>query len=190
MNRVGDLVGKKFGKLSVLGFSHKTSKHSYWLCKCDCGKEKTIRSGNLTGNHTKSCGCGDHDRKSQLALRLKKANTKDPEQVANNQTYNYYRVGARQRHLDFELTRLDVTNLIHTACHYCGDPPNNNCQVIREGGNIPIKIGGIDRLDNSKGYILNNCVPCCYTCNKAKSMLSILQFRQWIIKVHNRINQI
>lgn len=27
---------------------------------------------------------------------------------------------------------------------------------------------GIDRLDNQKGYEIENCIPCCYVCNKAK----------------------
>lgn len=57
MKRRVDLTGRVFGHLKVLNFSHEEGQHNYWLCVCDCGKEKTIRANNLTTGHTKSCGC-------------------------------------------------------------------------------------------------------------------------------------
>lgn len=32
-------------------------KDSYWICKCKCGKIKSIRKRDLTTGHSKSCGC-------------------------------------------------------------------------------------------------------------------------------------
>lgn len=52
-----DLTGKQFGRLTVLGFSHRTSKHSFWKCKCICGKETIVRGSHLKNGETKSCGC-------------------------------------------------------------------------------------------------------------------------------------
>lgn len=56
---IKDLVGKKFGRLLVISFSdiRGVSKHSYWLCKCECGKEKIVRGGHLKDNNVNSCGC-------------------------------------------------------------------------------------------------------------------------------------
>lgn len=54
-----NLIGKKFGKLTVLvqaGFD-KSRKNSKWLCRCDCGKMCVVLAGNLTRGETKSCGC-------------------------------------------------------------------------------------------------------------------------------------
>lgn len=51
-----DLAGQKFGRLMALRPSFK-SKRTYWLCKCECGKEKIIERGNLVCGRTKSCGC-------------------------------------------------------------------------------------------------------------------------------------
>lgn len=48
-----DLTGKKFGRLTVI----KYMNNSKWLCKCDCGNEKIVISGDLTRGHTVSCGC-------------------------------------------------------------------------------------------------------------------------------------
>lgn len=50
-----DLTGKVFGRLTVLGRSPHDIR--YWVCKCSCGKEKTIYGGNLTRGLTRSCGC-------------------------------------------------------------------------------------------------------------------------------------
>jgi hypothetical protein len=52
-----DLAGRKFGKLSVIKFSHMKNKQSYWLCKCDCGVEKLIAGNSLNHGKSKSCGC-------------------------------------------------------------------------------------------------------------------------------------
>lgn len=60
MSRIKDLVGQKFGRLTVIELSHQDkNKTAYWECKCDCGNEetKTVRGSQLTGGGTKSCGC-------------------------------------------------------------------------------------------------------------------------------------
>lgn len=53
-----DLAGKRFGRLTVIEFSH-TNKHrqSMWKCVCDCGNEATVTGIHLKNGHTQSCGC-------------------------------------------------------------------------------------------------------------------------------------
>lgn len=59
---VNDIVGKKFGKLTVLEYAGITgnkngnNRHEY-LCRCECGKEKLISRSNLLGGGVNSCGC-------------------------------------------------------------------------------------------------------------------------------------
>lgn len=57
-------VGERFGKLVVIRFSHKVGKMVYWLCRCDCGSEKAIRSGHLVSGRTVSCNCAKRTPKS------------------------------------------------------------------------------------------------------------------------------
>jgi hypothetical protein len=47
-----------------------------------------------------------------------------------------------------------------------------------------IKCSGIDRVDSNKGYTIDNCVPCCKTCNLAKAELSQRDFLDWVRKVY------
>lgn len=50
-----DLTGRRYGKLTVIRYDHLVDRRSYWLCKCDCGKEKVIRGDTLS--KIQSCGC-------------------------------------------------------------------------------------------------------------------------------------
>ena len=43
-------------------------------------------------------------------------------------------------------------------------------------GQLPMLGSGLDRLDNSKGYVSGNCVPCCKMHNKMKHDLSLREF--------------
>ena len=58
MKPAHDLTGRRFGRLTVVNFSHKNAiKQNMWACLCDCGKEKTVRCYDLLDGKTKSCGC-------------------------------------------------------------------------------------------------------------------------------------
>ena len=53
---VMDLAGQKFNSWEVISFSHRNADHkAYWLCKCKCGREKTLDAYNLTSGRSKSC---------------------------------------------------------------------------------------------------------------------------------------
>ena len=53
-----DLTGQVFGKLTVISKSEKRSSNGgvYWLCRCECGKEKEILGQSLRTGRTLSCG--------------------------------------------------------------------------------------------------------------------------------------
>jgi len=58
-NRFKDLRNQRFGKLLALEPIKKSyDANYYWLCICDCGKEKTILSSNLVRGISTTCGCG------------------------------------------------------------------------------------------------------------------------------------
>lgn len=55
--RVHDLTGQKFGLLTVIGIKDTDTKKTYWVCQCDCGNMKEVRSDSLLCGAIKSCGC-------------------------------------------------------------------------------------------------------------------------------------
>lgn len=52
-----DLIGKRFGKLTVIGYVGKRAGMHRWRCLCDCGKETVAGQTLLQNGKTKSCGC-------------------------------------------------------------------------------------------------------------------------------------
>jgi hypothetical protein len=52
-----NLVGKRFGLLTVLAYDGKRDRMHRWRCLCDCGKEVVVGQTLLQSGKTKSCGC-------------------------------------------------------------------------------------------------------------------------------------
>lgn len=67
---------------------------------------------------------------------------------------------ARSRGHLWELTFEQWTSIVKDPCHYC----NADTSSITKGS-------GLDRKDNSVGYIVGNVVSCCYTCNMIKGTM-------------------
>lgn len=58
MKAASDLTGQQFGRLTVVGPSHRnTRRQIHWRCSCTCGTETTARADHLTAGMKRSCGC-------------------------------------------------------------------------------------------------------------------------------------
>jgi len=97
--RKQDLIGKKFGKLTVIKEGENKGKNTTWICKCDCGEEKTILAYNLTSGKSKSCGCVRGEKLGNLVRTHGFSNTrlyhiykgiKQRCHNENNPAYMYY----------------------------------------------------------------------------------------------------
>jgi hypothetical protein len=169
---VVDLQNKKFGKLLVKEYIGKTGVtpthdgyHS-WRCECECGKELEVRSVKLRSGYTKSCGCLRKYNKPIWTL---------PEgEAAKNLVYGFYKKSAQKRNLDFSLTKESFISIVSRNCHYCNSEPSKSAAMRHKGVSKSRSLNGdflytgIDRADNSIGYVDGNCVPCCWKCNQWK----------------------
>ena len=53
-----ELAGNKYGRLTVLRFSHMNKRgSSVWECLCDCGNRAFVEGSNMVFGKTRSCGC-------------------------------------------------------------------------------------------------------------------------------------
>lgn len=57
MSKRIDLTGNKYGKLTVVGYSHTNKGFAFWECNCDCGGKNIVSGYSLRSGGTKSCGC-------------------------------------------------------------------------------------------------------------------------------------
>lgn len=95
--------------------------------------------------------------------------------------FTSYLKNALDRGLKFELTQENFAALSQGNCHYCGSEPRQKFQTSDAA--TPYTYNGIDRVDNSRGYHVDNCVPCCKICNKMKSALSEQEFKEHVAKI-------
>jgi hypothetical protein len=72
-------------------------------------------------------------------------------------SYSNYKHSAAYRNLEFALSNEEYESIVDNPCYICGKT------------NSGVHQNGIDRFDNSQGYILTNGKACCGECNFMKS---------------------
>ena len=56
-NKIINLTGQTFGRLTVLSYACTKKNRAYWNCLCKCGKKTIVQGTNLRCGNTRSCGC-------------------------------------------------------------------------------------------------------------------------------------
>lgn len=167
-----DLTGKRIQNLTVISYNGIKNGNRSWLCKCDCGNEVIRSTSYLNTNKATSCGCEHSSRISNRMLKNISASF--------NSLYLSYKHKANDRKLPFELTKDEFFILVKKNCHYCGVEPRQIKRTQTKYINEPFIYNGIDRINNSIGYDINNCVSCCGVCNQAKHTMTQKEFYDWI----------
>lgn len=138
------MIGAKYGILTIVNLiGTSKDRQKIYLCKCDCGNESNVLSGNLKKGNTKSCGCLGRKKTSNrmklLNLRHGETNTKlwktwkGIVERTNCKTSSHYK-----RYGGNGITLHEDWLIYEKFANYIGQPPSQN--------------HSIDRIDNSKGY--------------------------------------
>jgi hypothetical protein len=183
---IKDKTNQRFGKLVVMGRlpNNKYGKVS-WLCKCDCGNEKIVTGECLlkdrTHGCTRSCGCmgAETQKRKSYAYRQNQ-----PPYMA---LYKKLMSRCKNRKIPLDLTYdqyLEFTKI--NECHYCGGDilwvPHHTTKANSSAVNL-------DRIDSTRGYSLDNCDVCCYTCNVMKNSMPYDVFINHIRTILDRHEQ-
>lgn len=167
-----DLTNKIFGRLKVISPSHSNRRDILWNCICNCGNTHQVKTASLIKGYTKSCGC--------LAIDSRKLNEGE---AALNRIILRYKNGAKERNLEYTLLKPEIEDLLKRNCSFCNESPH----AISKGKNGNYIYNGIDRIDNFKGYTINNVQTLCFQCNRAKMKLTNNEFLNWIQNIYNNI---
>ncbi len=183
-------VGYKRHKLTCIEEVIKVVKNKevhYCRCQCDCGNIKDIIRQNFVCGQTKSCGCARNLFIRYAQKRSCESRKLPGMEKAKKELWNYYRGNAKRRDYEFTLTEEQFFKLTKENCHYCGIAPFREQKEVRSKVYQFYEVyiyNGLDRVDNSKGYTLDNSVAACTDCNRAKRMMSVTEFKQWLERIY------
>ena len=151
MKHSKELVGKRFGRLTVIGYgndyvSPKGQHQVNCICLCDCGNEGIFRASALIYGLTRSCGCLNREmaisRSTKHGLSHKDAlysTWKGMRERCNNPRGKFWhRYGGRGIHV----------------CQEWNDFVAFREWALAHGWKRGLQI---DRIDDSRGYAPDNC---------------------------------
>lgn len=150
-NVAQDLIGRTFGRLTVMGFSHSEKYTRHWRCLCECGAEKILSTSRLISANTRSCGCMARELSAQRHYKhgYGKRNS----------------AGRRPRTWEIWVAMRDRCNAPNhsSRANYGGRgikvcPEWDDFSVfLRDMGECPPKLT-IERLDVNGNYEKSNCI--------------------------------
>lgn len=176
-----DLTGSSFGRLTVVKRVKNNKRGAWWLCSCTCGNEVVVNSLRLKRGETKSCGCY---KRESASIRRKKAYG----EASFNKIFSHYKKYAEKMGREFLLSKEEAKKLMLSSCKYCGKKYDNSNNSISKCNSGDFKYNGIDRVDNSIGYVTDNVVPSCRRCNFAKSDYSESEFLFCIKSIYEHLD--
>ena len=193
------MLGRRFSRLVVLSrvgsdtYASKSRirKRSLYRCQCDCGTEIVCLGISLRSGNTESCGCLQKDAALRNIATAIVACTKPEGTAAKNTAIYNYKFNASERGLSWNLSDEQAIVLFTGNCFYCGKTPgpkNTKSEKLRNYRNF--YRNGIDRIDNTVGYELDNCVACCWECNRMKNAMQQHDFLNHVAKIasHQRMS--
>lgn len=180
------LKGQVFGKLTVICLNEEKSKEKgepYYVCICHCEPGKrvkilSVRKYSLTRKkHIKSCGCENAIKNSFIPNR---------ELVLKNKIYRKYQdrhINELKDNINTFIKFKDFANMLDNSCNYCGEMGSS--YLKDKTTDFILYYNGLDRIDNMLGYRTKNVLTACKICNPARGEMSVQEFKDYIIRLHN-----
>ena len=186
-------IGQANNRLTLIECANKNKfGQKLGLFLCICGKQCIKGISSVKHGYTKSCGCLQKQKAAENAKHFSRIQTKartaaninrrgkpnfgkriSIKQLCINKIFADYKNSAKRDNRIFELSKLDIETLIFSQCDRCGRLPTREFVAKRiRLDNESIYWNGIDRIDNSKGYTLNNVRPYCWDCNNARGSMN------------------
>lgn len=135
-------VGRKYGMLTVLGFSHRTDDNRCMFdCICDCGIAVTTNIYTMRQGKARSCGCQCDQTRHGMVYTPEHKSWSGMIHRCNNKSHkNYDRYGGRG---------------IAVCERWLG--PSGFENFYADMGPKPTRLHSIDRINNDGNYEPGNC---------------------------------
>ncbi len=154
--------------------------------KCNLDKDESCFYKQKLGKDGLAAACKDCYRTVYVArtktekrkISRKRYDQSEKAKLARrkpNRLYSLCKKGAKERRLSFDLTYEQFCSIRSLPCTYCGSI---------------VTTPGIDRIDSSKGYVLENCVSCCVDCNLMKKEFTVEEWCSQMTKILKYLRKI
>ena len=189
-------IGKRYGRLVVTGNAGYVlekkkvhgkpgfGKKAVYNCACDCGNEHLVRAKDLRRGSIKSCGCLHKETSSDLGKSNKLVNGNS----SLNLLYGSYKHRAKKNKFEFDLSKEKFMELTSSNCYYCDVSPYKDASNKQKVASYYV-YNGLDRVNCEEGYTIDNVVPCCEQCNKAKLDYTQEEFYNWLNRIFEYQNK-
>lgn len=140
-----------------------------------CAKELQGFTQGLRSETIQQCQeCYAKARNIEGQRQREVRNYREDRKINMQSHYNMYIRSACARNLDFNLSLEVFDEIVYKPCHYCGHYNEK-------------EVNGLDRINSTNGYLLENIVPCCGACNIMKNDLTLETFLEHIEKIHSHM---
>lgn len=155
----------EFGDWKVLRHDGESVRRVIALCR-SCDIERSVDIFNIMRRGRTRCQSCANKSKYGSYQPL------PPGEAVKRSLYRDMRRDAVRRKYEFDLSYEQTVKLVSSDCEYCGSEPNRLVKTRLES----MLANGIDRVDNSIGYVVTNCVSCCKVCNYMKRTMTREEF--------------
>lgn len=163
-------IGDKVNRWTVLGVEVRNG-YKYAVTVCECGNDGLVHMDDLISDRSKGCiDCGHNAaRKTREEL----------ERSCLERVMKAYVNNSSAKGREFDIPEDVFFRMIKSNCFYSGHPPMSISRPY-PGSPISVLYNGIDRIDNSDGYTVDNTVTCCQVCNRGKRAMPYDQWIDWV----------
>jgi hypothetical protein len=147
--KLSTVIGKTYGRLTVIGLGRRSGNNRFMKCVCRCGKRCQVLSFSISQGATTSCGCYKREMASKRALihgECRSMSTRSPEWMIWNSLRQRINNPRYKKACDYSQRGLKMAKR--------WDKYEN---FISDVGRRPNKRMSLGRINNDRGYFLSNC---------------------------------
>jgi hypothetical protein len=181
-----DLTGSKVGRWTVVRRIVPTGKpfrSPRWLCRCDCGLEKSVSTMSLKSGDSSSCGCYRSEFFSDLhsthgytsIIKEHKGMTSKSGIALEYTIWNSAKSRARRDGLEFNIEPSDI--VVPEKCPYL------KCKLTPGIGKVCDTSPSLDRINPRLGYIKGNIQVISFRANTIKAGRTLSELQDELLSI-------
>lgn len=147
MPSLNKVVGGQYGEWKVIAPALSRGKNKYCLCRCSCGKEKSVARGSLTSGRSTNCGCLRNLAAGSASRTHGESSRRTPE----------YRAYAAMIQRCTNVRNPAYKDYGGRGISVCSRWLNSYEAFLEDMGRKPNQEYSLDRIDNARGYSPENC---------------------------------